>query len=601
MGATGSGLALGSAGLGNFGTGQVRAAETVIENFNRSSPLADYNGETSGADYQIVQDSMEEGTSSSTNTLKATGDYGDIGSTNVSTPRGNEYRVRIKVGDSSTGPSLLTCVQDTTAAIDGCYWAYVNQKGGKLDLNLRENGSHTDLASASMSSLSQGTIYELAIELDSDTVRAILYESDGTTVVTDTGSVSDSTHSGGQLGFYTGGGSYPAYYDYVTKESIGSDGGSSSTTSFVIDDFEDGNLSEYEHDTTRSGRASIVSSPTYKGSYAFMIRDEPTEVISTSGLDAYPSAGDTFSYWVRGSGGADMTNFRYGVQNHSNGYFVRVNIAEDRLKLYSLETGDATLLDGQTSGFTLNQNMWYRTEVTWETDGTQTVTLYNTDGTQLAQVSGSDTKWNSGGIGLDAYPSSGQSVYFDYMAVSEATQLGSFENGLDGWTTTGSNSLSRVDGNQQPAAITEGSYALDATVDSDSEPSIENQQLVQNADFENNPCLLADVLPTSVKNSDSAVTFRFRYHHSDPGGVEESHEMTVRQQYGCQICWDMSNLSATKLANPDRLEVVWYPEEHPPSSGFDYDGRVIIDNIHLSDNQNDVTNARKCHKQRELE
>lgn len=272
--------------------------------------------------------------------------------------------------------------------------------------------------------------------------------------------------------------------------------------------------------------------------------------------------------------------------------------ASGKFYLFKTEAGNSTQHD-YVSGLSLAQDTWYEVEIDWGTDGTQIATLYTHGGTQLARISMSDTEWSGGGIGYDAYPSSGTSAHFDYVSIDKATQLGAFEEGYDGWSATGSNSLSRVDGSQQPAVVTEGNHALDVTVNSDPEPAIENQQLVQNADFENNPCLLADVLPINVENSSSPVTFRFRYHHSN--GVEESHEMTVDQQYGGRICWDMSGLSTTKLANPDRLEIVWYPRDHPPGSGFDYDGEICIDNVHLTDDHNKATNAIKFRKQRELE
>ncbi|QIO25365.1 hypothetical protein [Haloarcula sp. JP-L23] len=63
----------------------------------------------------------------------------------------------------------------------------------------------------------------------------------------------------------------------------------------------------------------------------------------------------------------------------------------------------------------------------------------------------------------------------------------------------------------------------------------------------------------------------------------------------------MSGLSTTKLDNPDRLEIVWYPEDHPPGSGFDYNGVVYVDNVYLTDDQNQVTQTRWMRKQKALE
>jgi len=104
-----------------------------------------------------------------------------------------------------------------------------------------------------------------------------------------------------------------------------------------------------------------------------------------------------------------------------------------------------------------------------------------------------------------------------------------------------------------------------------------------------------------IQSSDSPVTFRFRYHHTDPSGVEESPQMTIAQNHGGRIAWDMSGLSDAKLASADRLELVWYPEDHPPGSGFTYNGQVCVDNVRVTDDHNEVTHARWTRKHRELE
>lgn len=409
LGAAGSGLALGGFGGTTLGTSRAKAATSTIEDFERTNPLSDYSGTTSL--YTITTTSSE--VIDGSKTLKATDDYGKIGNDNVNTPRGDEYRARIKMGDSAAEPALLVCVQNTSYPLDDCYMAHIDGSAGVLRLSLREGGSLTTKKEASLGSLSTGTIYELAVELASDTVKAVLYDSAGDTVLAATNTLSDTTWSGGQLGFYTGGaGGFPAYYDTVTQESLSS-GGSSTT---IIDDFEDGSLSEYNFDRGSSG-ASVASSPTKNGSYALEYTDTYIEAISTSGLDAYPSPGDTFRYWVRGTGGAEMTNFTYGVQDHQNRYFVRVNIANDRLKLYRYENGSGNLLNKQTSGFTLSQDAWYEVKIQWASDGTHTVTLYDSSSTQLSKISATDSTWISGGVGYDAYLSSGQSVYFDYVTL----------------------------------------------------------------------------------------------------------------------------------------------------------------------------------------
>lgn len=172
-----------------------------------------------------------------------------------------------------------------------------------------------------------------------------------------------------------------------------------------------------------------------------------------------------------------------------------------------------------------------------------------------------------------------------------------FESGRDGWTATENSSLDRVGWEDEPAAVTYGEYALEVSVEGEFEPAIENDDRIRTVDLTTYHCLLADVLPTNVEDSESPVTFQFRYHHAD--GVEESSEHTVDQRYGGRLCWDMSDLSETALENPDRLELTWSPTDH--SSEFDYAGRVIVDNIYLTDHRNSVTTAACTRKHRDLE
>ena len=217
------------------------------------------------------------------------------------------------------------------------------------------------------------------------------------------GSVSEFNHTGGSIRLYVNG---------QEKDPATFPGESSGA---VVDDFEDGDLSEYSFDRGSTG-ASIVSSPTHGGSYALEYAGSYTEAISTSGLGAYPAAGDTFDCWVRTSGGANNLNFTWGVQDHQNRYYVKLYPADGKMFLFTYKSGTATSQGGNT-GLSLSQDAWYRLEVQWATDGTQTVTLYDTGGTQLSQLSMTDSTWTSGGVGYDAYLSSGQSIYFDDVTI----------------------------------------------------------------------------------------------------------------------------------------------------------------------------------------
>ncbi len=184
----------------------------------------------------------------------------------------------------------------------------------------------------------------------------------------------------------------------------------------TVDEFEDGNLSAYSFDRGESG-ASVVSSPVRNGDGALSIANVATEMTSTDGLPAYPSAGDTVSYWLRGDGDAADTNLSYGVQDAKNRYFVRVDIANADLMLFRYEDDVTHRLASNSTGYTLSQGSWYELVVDWSEGGNHMATLRDADGNRIAHVTGTDSTWSSGGIGYDAYLDCGQQVVFDDVAL----------------------------------------------------------------------------------------------------------------------------------------------------------------------------------------
>lgn len=179
-----------------------------------------------------------------------------------------------------------------------------------------------------------------------------------------------------------------------------------------VDGFEDDALSAYSFDRGKSG-ASVVSSPVRSGDGALSIANTATEMTNTDGLSAYPSAGETVSYWLRGDGGAADVNLSYGVQDADNRYFVRVDLANADLMLFRYEDEATRRLDSDSSGYSLSQKAWYELVVDWSEEGNHMATLRDADGNHVARVSGSDGTWSSGGIGYDAYLDCGQQVVID--------------------------------------------------------------------------------------------------------------------------------------------------------------------------------------------
>lgn len=190
-------------------------------------------------------------------------------------------------------------------------------------------------------------------------------------------------------------------------------------------------------------------------------------------------------------------------------------------------------------------------------------------------------------------------------AAASGAVLGDFESGFDGWKTDGGNELGTVGKDEEGAPVTRGESALTVTSDGDPQPAI--RRSVSDVEFTEKPYLLADVLPGPIEDTDSAVTFRFRYHSRGRGDVEESPTITARQRYGIRLAWDMSEVDDSKLSSPKRLELAWYPEQHPPKTGprgggpgFDYRGTTYVDNVRLEASDETVELRRWNLKRREM-
>jgi len=412
----GVGGSIAGARFGMVGVDRVAAAPTVIDDFE-DSDITEYAGNT--GEYEVEQSTALEGS----HRLECTGSYGKIaGSTK--TPRGYEYKCRLIAGSGSGGkPSLLVSVQDRQNPTNRCYWLTLDIPNSELRLFRRDNGSSIKLDAVSVSA-SEGTEYRGAIELASNTVKAVIYDASGSKL-TETTAVNDTTYSGGYFGFYTGGNpGYPSYYDYVTKASLDSTEGSDISSSVVIDGFESGDLDTYECDIGQKGEsgASCCTSPVHTGDFGLQIADTNTEMICTSGLDNYAAAGNTFTYLVRVTAEAKLTNFTYGVQDHENRYYVTFDYEDDAFRIFKYKNDSSQSLDG-VSGLGLSANEWYRVKASWSTDGTHTATLMDNSGSELATISASDSEWTEGGIGFDGYLSSGESIYYEEVALAHQTEL----------------------------------------------------------------------------------------------------------------------------------------------------------------------------------
>ena len=233
-----------------------------------------------------------------------------------------------------------------------------------------------------------------------------------------------------------------------------SGGSLSLSNSSAVDGFEDGDISEYEGNTSAF---SVQSSTVYDGTYALEGSSGFDTIASTSGLSNYPEAGDNLSirfYYPD-------TNLRtnkifFATQDASspndNGYSVVIN-GDNSPATFGIQKDGSTL---SSSTFTLSSytGEWLEVLVDWNTDGSIDATFKDSSGNTITTVSATDSKYTSGGIGFATQTSGGAPIWDLYKigdidATSgsatiswpsptdvQSWDLATFQRTLDGETVT---------------------------------------------------------------------------------------------------------------------------------------------------------------------
>lgn len=193
---------------------------------------------------------------------------------------------------------------------------------------------------------------------------------------------------------------------------------------------------------------------------------------------------------------------------------------------------------------------------------------------------------------------------------TDAISLGTFESTLDNWQTNSDIALSRVSRHNRPVCVTEGEYALNATVNGDPAPTISRS--VADLNFSRYPYFVADAAPSRIEGTDASISFQFRLYRLadilDDGSalklVAESDPVTVPQATPGRLFWDASNVEPDLLDVVARLEIGWYPADRDRDSTdgtFAYRGEIVFDSIRATDSVDPVGSARLATTMRELQ
>ena len=168
---------------------------------------------------------------------------------------------------------------------------------------------------------------------------------------------------------------------------------SESSLQKIVDDFNDGDISEYNGDT---GRYTTGTNTVYEGTHSLemgLSDSGSEEIYSTSGLDNYPSQGDTFQTRIYQNVSNGSVGFMWGLQDSNNYYRIDKDDSNNETQLEKYSGGSGNTLDTISNSGPLDS--WEKLTVDWGTDGSMTVDVSYSSSTLTA----TDTEYTSGGIG----------------------------------------------------------------------------------------------------------------------------------------------------------------------------------------------------------
>lgn len=200
-----------------------------------------------------------------------------------------------------------------------------------------------------------------------------------------------------------------------------------SAFSITVDDFEDGDATEYNISTNDAGTDYDVvkdSSNAQEGSYYLKVYgdsdNDRLQVLSTDGLDVYPDAGDKLTYHVNKQTGCTVAGVFFGVQNEDN-----LSQGNYHFRWYDGSGGDYKANVDNGTGVETFFNVdssygsgWQKYIINWGESGEIKFKVVD-DGSLVFEKNATDTTWSQGGIGYHAYSycSGGPEVWYDNITL----------------------------------------------------------------------------------------------------------------------------------------------------------------------------------------
>ena len=204
-----------------------------------------------------------------------------------------------------------------------------------------------------------------------------------------------------------------------------------SPTTQTIDNFERGNLDPYSGAGITGEDAAIVNSPTRSGSHALgyeNLTDTITAIESQpgDGLANYPTAGDSFEYYVRGTSNVNddpghSATVSFGRTDVDNRYAIRTRHNSRKFFILVFE-GGVRVREEEVNlpSPHFKADTWYRVNVDWENNSISARIRESGTDTILGSLTmDNESRYSDGGIAFGTNISgTGESTYYDDMVLT---------------------------------------------------------------------------------------------------------------------------------------------------------------------------------------
>lgn len=380
---------------------QMAAPNPEIDYFE-DADISEYGGETTY--FTVQQTTVEDGGyalegqshSDGTETVLVSGS-GD-GLPNYPAA-GDTWRWHAYLTDSGDVAVNRFGVQAVTTDPDG-YRVQLSADADVIEVAYQLNGSYTELQQTPAPIT--GHLSEwLRCHVEWGTggaINAYLYDAAGYEIGRNTGA-SDSQWSSGGTGWGAFNSATQGTMYFDTARLL-----NAIQPATIIESFRDGDIAEYAGDTLNF---AVVSSPHVHAVNGLECQtgiDGGTKGISsTTGLNAYPSQGDTFWTAFRHPATDHRLQAAFAVQSESatsDCYAIQSAADNGAFNIVKWSGGSFSTLDSATLDYSGYTGTWLHAKLEWGTDGSMQATLYDDTKTAIAgPIAATDTTWTSGGWG----------------------------------------------------------------------------------------------------------------------------------------------------------------------------------------------------------